>query len=108
MLRLFSRFCLLLRLLRLLLPALCLLLLRPLLLRLLSRFCLLLLLRLLSLLLRLLSGLCLLLLLLLFRRLVWFSFLLLARVRRDNRPDKQNQGSGTSRSNELHSIIVLL
>jgi membrane protein implicated in regulation of membrane protease activity len=92
-----------------LLSGFCLLLLRllgPLLLRLLSGFCLLLprllllLLRLLGpLLLRLLSGFCL--LLLLFRRLALFFLLL--RVRGGNRPEKQEQGGRRGRSYELHS-----
>jgi len=38
--------------------------------------------------------------LLLFRLLF---FLLVLRVRRDNRPEKQNQGSGTGNSKEFHS-----
>ena len=68
----------------------------------------LLLLRLLSpLLLRLLSGLCALrlrlLTLLLFRLALFFVLLVVLRVRRDNHPEKQKQGSGTGSSNDLHS-----
>ena len=42
--------------------------------------------------------------LLLFRRIaLFFPLLVLLRVCRDNRPEKQKQGSGTGSSNELHS-----
>ena len=41
--------------------------------------------------------------LLLFRLALFFVLLVVLRVRRDNRPEKQQQGSGTGSSNELHS-----
>jgi hypothetical protein len=60
------------------------------------------------LLLGLLSGLCVRLLfnLLRFRLLLFFTLLRALRVRRDYRPEKQKQGSGTGPSNEFHSDLL--
>jgi len=44
---------------------------------------------------------------LLFRLGLFFVFLFVLRVRRDNHPEKQKQGSGTGSSNKLHSNLLL-